>query len=241
MKKLLVLAALVATAGSICMAIAPAGAAPSTKKFCNANWKISQVFNTLPQDPKPGQIEQYQAKIDSLLDQAEPVAPADIAPQVTAAAAILHAGIQSAFSNPTLQDYGQQIDAWAFDNCGYQTVDVHATEYHFAGIPKKLKPGRTIVKLTNDGAEVHQIGVAHIKTNTPVKTLIANEKRAEKETEFLGGAFATQGQTSFGYVNLKDGRTVAICFIPVGTTDPNTEVHGPPHASKGMVQEFKVA
>ena len=72
-------------------------------------------------------------------------------PQVTAASATLRQGIENTFQDPTLQENGNAIDTWAADNCGYQVVDVHATEYHFAGIPKKLEPGRTIFKLTNDG------------------------------------------------------------------------------------------
>ncbi len=241
MRKMLVLATLVATVATTAAAMTPASAAPSTKKFCDVNWKVSTVLNSIPQKPTAAQTKKIQAKIDALLDQAAGVVPAEIEPQVTAASATLRQGIENAFQDPTLQENGNAIDTWAADNCGYQVVDVHATEYHFAGIPKKLEPGRTVFKLTNEGKEVHEVAVARIKTKTPIKKLLADEKRANKETEFAGATFATQGQTAYAYVLLKNGRHAAVCFVPTGSTDPNTPGTGPPHASQGMFQEFTVS
>jgi hypothetical protein len=238
---MLVLATLAATLAAMATAMTSAYAAPSKKKFCDVNWKVSTLFNSIPDNPTAAQTEKIQAKIDALLDQAAAVVPTEIEPQVTAASEVLRQGFETAFQDPALQENGTAIDAWATDNCGYQVVDVHATEYHFAGIPKKLDPGRTIFRLTNDGKEVHEIAVARIKTKTPIKKLLADEKRADKETEFAGATFATQGTTAYAYVNLKNGRHAALCFVPVGSVDPSTRVDGPPHASQGMFQEFSVS
>lgn len=244
MRKLLVLVTLVATAGLTAVAGvgAPVGATPaSDKKFCNVNWKISELFNTVSEDASPAEIEKVQTKLDALLDDGLAVVPEAIEPQVTAAATSLRQGIEQAFQDPTLAQYGSEIDAWVADNCGYQVVDAHATEYHFSGIPKKLKPGKTIFRLTNDGAELHELGIGRIKTKTPLKQLIADEERANKEVAQLGGTFALQGEESYAYVVLKKGRHAAVCFVPVGATDPNTEPpEGPPHAAEGMVAEFRV-
>jgi hypothetical protein len=176
-----------------------------------------------------------------ILDAAEQSVPADIEAEVTPAIATLRQGLKKALDDPTLQQHGGAIDAWAFDNCGYQTVDATATEYKFSGIPKTLKAGRTMFKLGNNGTQVHEIGVAHIKTQTPIKQLLADEKRANKETVFLGGSGpVAQGDTSYSYMLLSKGRAAALCFIPVGTTDIDNIGNGKPHAAMGMVREFKV-
>lgn len=242
MKRMFVLVTLIATVVATSMAIVPAQAAQAENKaFCDATWKINGLFNTLPDEPTDAQIAKIQKKLNALLDQAEADVPAEIEPQVTAAAATLRAGIEAAFEDPTLEENGNAIDAWTTDNCGYEVVEVHATEYHFDGIPKTLNAGRTVFVLVNDGAELHEIGVIRIKTKTPLKVLLANEKRADKEVEFVGGGFAVQGATGYANVDLKKpGRYAAACFVPVGSVDPNAEVDGPPHAAEGMVQEFKV-
>jgi hypothetical protein len=47
MRRTLVLATLVATIGALGVTTSAAYAAPSVKQFCNANWKISETFNSL--------------------------------------------------------------------------------------------------------------------------------------------------------------------------------------------------
>jgi hypothetical protein len=242
---MLVLATLVATIATLTVAATAAQAAPSTKKFCDANWKISEVFNSLfsggDEGPSDAQLQRADAKLAPLLDQAEQSVPADIEPEVTPALATLRQGLKTAFDDPTLGEHGAQIDGWAFDHCKYQAVDATATEYKFSGIPKNLTAGRAIFKLTNDGAEVHELSVAHIKTKTPLKKLLADEKRANKETTFLGSTGpVAETDTSYAYVQLPKGRAVAVCFIPVGTTDINNIGNGKPHAAMGMVREFTV-
>ena len=80
-----------------------------------------------------------------------------------------------------------------------------------------------------------------IKTDTPVEELLADEKKAEKESEFVGAGFAEPGVgTGSALVDLKKpGRYAAVCFIPVGTHG-DTEGDGPPHFTEGMVSEFTV-
>jgi len=240
MRRTLVLATLVATVTTL--SVATAGAqGEDTEQFCDANWKISSVFSTIPEEPTDAQIEKIDAKLAPLLDDAEASAPAEIEPQVTAAVAALRNGIAAAFEDPSIPENGRAIDAWAYDNCDYQTVDVTGTEYEFSGIPKKLEPGRTMFRFTNEGAEIHELSFGRIKTKTPLKKLLADEKRAEKEVEQLSGTFAVQDETAYAYVNLKKGRHAAVCFVPVGSTDPDTEVEGPPHVAEGMFKEFQVA
>jgi hypothetical protein len=244
MRRLLVLATLVATATTL--SVTTAGAQDdSTEQFCNVNWKISRIFNSIgggPDGPSEEELAEIDAKLAPLFDQAEQAIPAEIQQQVTDAIAVLRQGIATAFEDPTVEENGAAIDAWAFDNCGYQTVEVTGTEYQFEGIPKNLDAGKTMFKFTNEGAELHELAIGYITTKTPLKKLLANEKRAEKEVRPVSGTFAEQDGTGYAYAALKKGRNVAVCFVPVGTTDPNAEPpEGPPHAAEGMVKEFKVS
>jgi hypothetical protein len=238
---MLVLATLVATVGTTSLAMTSAHAGPSTKQFCDADWEITALFNSIPEKPTAAQTTRIETKINAILVGAAASIPPEIAPQVAAAAAALQKGIESASQDPSIQENAKVIDSWVADNCGYQVVDVHATEYHFAGIPKTLEPGRTLFRLTNDGKEVHELVVLRIKTKTPLKKLIANEKRANKETQFASATFSAQDDATYAFVDLKKGRYGVVCFVAVGTVDPEKRVHGPPHASQGMATEFKVA
>lgn len=236
------LATLVATLGTTSIASAHAG--PSTKQFCDADWKITALSNSIPDEPTDAQIKKIETKINAVLVGAAAFIPPEIAPQVAAAAATLQQGLEAASQDSSLQENARVIDSWVADNCGYQVVDVHATEYHFAGIPKTLEPGRTLLRLTNDGKELHELVVSGIKTKTPLKKLVANEKRAEKETEFASATFSVQGDATYAFVDLKKGRYGVVCNVAVGSVDPAQEVHahhGPSHASQGMATEFKVS
>ena len=43
------------------------------------------------------------------------------------------------------------------DNCGYQVIDVTATDYAFDGIPADAEAGKTLIRITNDGTEYHEV------------------------------------------------------------------------------------
>jgi hypothetical protein len=241
---MLVLATLVATVGTTGIAMTSAHAGPSTKQFCDADWKITQVFNSIPDKPTAAQTKRIETKINAVLVSAAASIPPEIAPQVAAAAAALQKGLESASRDPSIQENAKVIDSWVADHCGYQVVDVHATEYDFAGIPKTLEPGRTLFRLTNDGKELHELIVSGIKTKTPLEKLVANEKRAERETDFASATYSVQGDATYAFVDLKKGRYGVVCNVAVGSVDPAQEPHthhGPSHASQGMATEFKVS
>ena len=66
------------------------------------------------------------------------------------------------------------------------------------------------------------------------------------KVQLIGSAFGAQGETDTETFELTPGRYVALCFVPVGTTDAATlddgsEPPGPPHFAVGMQAEFTVA
>ena len=98
-------------------------------------------------------------------------------------------------------------------------------------------------QLTNDGAEVHEIAVAHIKTNTPIKKLLSDEKRADKETVFLGGSGpVAEGDTLLHVHGAHQGSGGG------GVLHPGRHHRHQQHRRRrsrtrptGMVREFKVS
>jgi len=49
------------------------------------------------------------------------------------------------------------VHAYDVDNCGWNVVDVAASNYAFDGLPDELPAGETSFELTNDADEVHEL------------------------------------------------------------------------------------
>ena len=96
------------------------------------------------------------------------------------------------------------------------------------------------IKLTNSGAEVHELQVLRIKSSKDKLKAIVNlpEKKARKKVESVGSGFAVPGETGYTFLNLtKSGNYGAVCFVPVGSTPDQEEGgDGPPHAARGHDQ-----
>ena len=236
---------LVAVAGLVClstalMGVTPAGAGSSGGKntFCKGVVDVSLLFNQIEGD-QPSSAQQK--KITRLLEKIERNAPAELAAQVGVAVAGTRAGN---FEDPAVGAAIVAIDQWVADNCGYPVVQVTGRDYAFEGIPKSVKSGITLFRFANAGAEVHEVTISRIKGKESLHDLLAlPEREAERKVQFLGGAFASQGQIDFAYVNLdRPGRYAAVCFLPVGSTDEaaTETANGAPHATEGMATEFKV-
>lgn len=159
-----------------------------------------------------------------------------------------------------------QLTAWVKDNCGFASVDVLATEYAFGGLPEEVPAGPTVLTLTNDGEEMHELVL--IRKNdgvtTPIDELLAlPEEELFSQIQPLNGTIVAPGESGSLVIDLTPGNYVALCFIPVGTTpemmeqmmaaeSASTDAAGassesapagsepPPHFAHGMVQEFSV-
>jgi hypothetical protein len=235
------LAAVVGLAGlsTALMGAIPAGAGPSGDQdaFCKGVVDISLLFNKLEEEPTPKQQE----KIGGYLDTIQENAPAELAEPVGVAATAVESGN---FEDPAVADAINTIDIWVADNCGYEVVDVTATEYQFEGIPESLDTGVTLFRFTNEGAELHEIGIARIKGDESVEEILElPEEEADSKVTFVGANFAAQGETTILYTKLKKAGTYgAVCFLPVGSTSEEAAetADGPPHFVEGMFAEFEV-
>jgi hypothetical protein len=235
------LAAVVGLAGlsTALMGAIPAGAGPSGDQdaFCKGVVDISLLFNKIEEEPTPKQQE----KIGGYLDTIQENAPAELAEPVGVAATAVESGN---FEDPAVADAINTIDIWVADNCGYEVVDVTATEYQFEGIPESLDTGVTLFRFTNEGAELHEIGIARIKGDESVEEILElPEEEADSKVTFVGANFAAQGETTILYTKLKKAGTYgAVCFLPVGSTSEEAieTADGPPHFVEGMFAEFEV-
>ena len=221
---------------------------PEVTAFCDAALKVDSALNKVFSTKKPSSKLKQEA--DQTLAQAESTAPPDIAATVQSVVGTIRNAIQSGqnpeqlFRDPTLEADSQAIDAYRYNSCGYNQVEVTGIEYEFQGLPKTLPPGKTAFKLTDDGTELHMLDLFRIKTKDSLKKLLGmSEKEAMKKTEEVGSADVTTiGGSAYFVTDLKPGRYGAVCFFPVGATDLSKleNAKGQPHWKKGMYQEVKV-
>ncbi|HEY8546133.1 MAG TPA: hypothetical protein VIL36_13835, partial [Acidimicrobiales bacterium] len=95
-----------------------------------------------------------------LADDVVAAAPDEVAEEV----AVLDAAVdevaatgEDAFSRPDVAAAEEAVHDFDLDTCGWDTVDVTASNYAFDGLPAELPAGTTSFELTNDAAEVHEL------------------------------------------------------------------------------------
>lgn len=186
------------------------------------------------------------AAFETAVDAAHEVIPAEIADA-------LHTAVANAPTEPGPPDptfaaaYGELV-GWVRDNCGYTEVNVLGTDYAFSGLDDELPAGPTIVELTNEGAEFHEIVLmrkAPGVTESFDELLALPEEEVGDKAIFVGAATGAPGETAATVVDLTAGEYLAVCFVPTGAT-PEVLAAGPPpdaepHFAHGMKQEFTVA
>lgn len=114
-------------------------------------------------------------------------------------------------------------------------VSVTLTDFAFT-MPAQIEAGKQIWKVTNKGAQPHEIPVARLM---PGKTLqdalrFLQAPEGAPPFEFVGGLQALDsGRTGWAELDLPPGEYIALCFVP----DPAS---GKAHIELGMVASFQV-
>jgi hypothetical protein len=223
----------------VALGATPVGAGEgNVKKFCKTNLALSTAFNAEEPDLE---------RVNRLLDRAANTAPPEIAEAVDVAVPAFKEDPETAFEDPVVTQAVTEIDEFAYESCGYEQVDVTLEDYAFVDVPDELETGTVAFRLTNEGAEFHELIVFRIKGDESIEELLElpEEEVMEKVTE-VGAGFAAPGETSYALMKLKkEGRYAGVCFIPVGATDEASaeaadEAGAPPHFTEGMVVEFEV-
>lgn len=114
-------------------------------------------------------------------------------------------------------------------------VSVVLTDFAFT-IPSQIKAGKQIWKVTNRGAQLHEMPIARLM---PGKTLqdalrFLQTPEGAPPFEYRGGLQAIDsGQTGWALFDLSPGEYFALCFVP----DPTS---GKAHIELGMIAAFTV-
>jgi hypothetical protein len=220
--------------------------------FCDTyaatNAKIAALDSDQGGDP---------AAAGAALDAAEKGAPSDIS---TAVKTMVATGREQLAAPPQeggppdippaeYFDAAEKVGAWAADNCDFTTMDVTAKNYEFEGL-EDVSAGTTLVQLTNEGTEFHEIVLMHIADGEtrPLDELLKlpPEEVGNVATEVGGATFAPPSAGNATTVDLEPGRYAALCFVPVGAT-PEALQSGQQldenngHFMHGMVAEFQVS
>lgn len=240
--------------------------APATpqaiQEGCAVDTEIDAAFNAapFPQGDQPTDAEiqalrQYlSTNVTPLLDRADalqiPELKADIATVVEPLRNFITNGDPAAFEDedPAQMAADEHISKYFYDNCSGNKLEVTAQEYKFSAptAGATVPAGTYRIHLTDAGKEAHEFVVlakAPGVTETFDQILAEPEEQAMTKVVFAGSADPTApGSDSYGNLTLdKPGDYIAVCFLPVGTTDLNTQADGPPHFTQGMQVQFTVA
>ena len=230
-----------------------------TVAFCDAVVTAESTFNrgplvdfaTATPEEITAAIEAHEAALEPLLAAAAAAAPAGIAPDVATVVDFVRSNLatgEDVASNPDFRAADERVDGFVADSCGYLRVEVSGVEYSFENLPSSLPAGRTTFVFTNNGAEIHEMVVFRINdgvTETIDELLALPDDGAFTKVTFAGAMFGVQGETDIETFELTPGRHVALCFVPTGTIEVETDESevtepGPPHFTAGMQAEFTV-
>ena len=136
-----------------------------------------------------------------------------------------------------------QVFAFAYEECADQQIEAIARDYSYEGIPSTLEAGSFAIKMVNEGAEDHEIGIAKIaesdsrSTQEIIDAIIATPQGQDPEgITFVTGGFAPKGTTGYVFGDLESGRYLYLCSIDVAGGPK-----GHTHAQEGMFGGFTVA
>jgi hypothetical protein len=157
-------------------------------------------------------------------------------------------GDPAAFDTPEFAGAQAAMYPYVADACDYGLIEATAGDDSFTGVPANVKAGRSVLVLHNQSTlgEYHEIALVKLvpDTDVSVEDFIAmpeGDATALIDPSSYGiGAFAAPGESTGSVVNLSAGRWVYACFVPAGTTSPDTPGDGQPHAMDGMYGEITV-
>ena len=194
--------------------------------------------------------------VEAALVTAEAAAPESLADEVAVAAAalreVMETGDGSVLDSDEVQTALAAMDDFYISDCGFSEVSLSAVDYAFEGVPSSVESGDAILKLTNEGTELHEALVFRFNDDVDLSAeeilMLPEEEGIEMVTE-LGGPFAFPGDAGSATLSLTEpGRYMIVCFIPLGLTpeafaamqETGAEPEGAPHFTEGMFAEFEV-
>jgi hypothetical protein len=222
-----------------------------TAEFCEAAIAVDEV--SLGLESGESTPDDFEAALQAAEDSAPDEVAEAVGTMVTEARAMMEAPETEEGPPPMPGEafYPASVEVAGFltENCDVETLDVTATNYAFGGIGETAPAGTTVINLTNDGTEFHEVLLFQLAEGEerPLEELMAlPEGEVDELLTEKAFAFAPPGAATFTTADLDPGRYVAICFVPVGATPEALQTGATlneedGHFMHGMVTEFEVA
>ncbi|SDE98773.1 hypothetical protein SAMN05660485_02391 [Blastococcus fimeti] len=221
-------------------------------EFCEASVDLEGAFSmgppvdeAAPPEEQQAALEEFGSTVEPLLADVEETAPEEISEDVTTAAGIvreaLSGGDPAALQGPEFQEADDNIDEYMLAECGFEQIEATGVDYEYEGLPDSVPAGIVAITLTNEGEELHEIGIARINDDVtePVEQLLAlPEEEVFTKLELKGVTLVEPGQSETTFMRMDEGRYGAACFIPEGTMSMEMPGMGAPHFTMGMFAEF---
>jgi hypothetical protein len=222
-------------------------------EFCEASVDLEAAFSmgpavedTASPEEQQAALEEFAGMVEPQLAEVEETAPEEISDTVTEATGLvreaLSGGDPSTLEGPEFQQADDEIDDYMLAECGYEQLEATGVDYEYEGLPDTIPGGVVAITFTNEGEELHEIGLARINDDVtmPVEEVLAlPEEQVFSMIQLAGVTFAAPGESETTFLRMEPGRYGAACFVPQGTTH-DTEGAGPPHFTLGMFAEFTV-
>ena len=222
-------------------------------EFCEAAVDLEAGFSaggpgpdeSAPPEEQQAALEEFSAQMEPLLADVEETAPEEISGDVETAAGLVREGLAgndpSVLEGPEFQQADDAIDDYMLAECGYEEIEATGVDYEYEGLPDTVPAGVVAVTFTNEGEEVHEIGIARINDDVtePVEQLLTlPEEEVFSKLQLMGVTFAQPGESETTFLRMTEGRYGAACFVPQGTKDMESMASGAPHFTLGMDAEF---
>jgi hypothetical protein len=252
------------SAGSVTAASAQpsAGSVPAsppssdrTQAVCSA-WVDSDAAAArvlMNADLGSGTPEQIQTIVKDFWSAQEPIlasmepAPEPIKADVERLLALARQGASTGdsatFTSPELQAADRDIDQYMLRECGYEQIQITATDNTYQGFPASVGSGAVGITVHNQGRDAHEVLIVRINDGVtePFNALLhlPPDQRAQAATA-LGSVEVDPGQVGTVFLRLAPGRYGAGDFLAQGTTRLDAPGNGDPHYEQGLQAEFTV-
>lgn len=162
---------------------------------------------------------------------------ADVDVMVNTIAEVSETGDLNLLEGEPVRAARRRVQAFEFENCGWETLDVGAVEYAYQNVPVNLAAGARSIRLTNTGSERHELVLLRVNDfvdDTGRQILDTPPELAYTKVHSVGSVTVEPGQDGYVVATLHPGRYLMVCYLPVGG-------RGPPHFTRGMSAEVIVA
>ncbi len=223
----------------------------TTAAYCDAYLEVLGIFLTSPladdPDSMPTDPEEVKAAARTLADGIAKLrdnAPEDLAALIAKAAAPVEAAAENGDikayqrDSDVISEAEDPIDFYAFDHCGWNQVEVTASDKAFTGIPASLPAGKTAFKVTSASEAMHVMLITRRKpgvTASASAILDKGDNIFETDLDLVAAVGIEPGGAGGTAADLTPGGYIVLDPLPIGEGEDS-----PQNFQLGMFGEFTV-